>query len=209
MLHRLRSSIHVANGLVQVCATAVGLFLALGLDHWKTQRAHREAALQSRMAILAELKLNRVELQREIDRTRDGLKALKPLQARMLKREPVQTGALDHLGFSLATLRSAAWETSLATQSLSHMEPWRVARISEAYAMQKDLEQLHHSLLNQVPAMSRLLVSRDPSREPGFLADLSTLVTYYEVDLGSAKDTLQSYEAALNACLDAGAVPAR
>ncbi|HJV21596.1 MAG TPA: hypothetical protein VJ570_02815 [Holophagaceae bacterium] len=205
MLHRLRSSIHVTNVLVQVCATTVGLFLALGLDHWKTQRAHQADARQARAAILEELKLNQVELRREIDRTRDSLKALQPLMARTLKGEHVEMGSHNHLGFSLATLRSAAWETSLATQSLSHMEPWRVGHISEAFSMQKDLEQLHRSMLNQVPTMSRLLMSREPDRDPAFRADLSTLITFYEVDLGSARDTLKSYEAAMAACLDGAA----
>lgn len=200
MLTRLRSSIHVANGLVQVCATAIGLLLALGLDQWKTRRAHREDARQARQAISEELRLNRGELQREIERTRASLKVLQPLQTRLLKREPVTTQAMGSFGFSLATLRGAAWDTSVATQSLSHMEPWRVARISEAYAMQKDLEQLHRSVLNQIPAMSRVLTVRDPNREPAFLTDVSTLITYFEVDLGSAKETLAAYEAALAAC---------
>ena len=147
------------------------------------------------------MKLNLGELQREIERTRDSLKALLPLQAQLLKRERIETRSLNHIGFSLATLRSAAWQTSLATQALNHMEPWRVARISEAFSMQKDLEQLHHSVLNQVPTMSRLLMSREPNRDPAFLADLSTLITFFEVDLGSAKETLQSYDAAMAACL--------
>lgn len=207
MLQRLRASIHVANLLVQVAATTVGLFLALGLDHWKTQRTHREEARLTRLALAEELRLNRTELLREIERTRASLQALRPLQARMMKRQPIGTGHLEHLGFSLATLRSAAWEAGLATQALGHMEPWRVARISEAFSRQKDLEQLHHSVLDQIPAMSRLLVSRDPNRDPAYLAELSALITYYEVDLGSAQETLAGYEAALAACQETAVRP--
>ncbi|HJV89423.1 MAG TPA: hypothetical protein VJ623_03880 [Holophagaceae bacterium] len=202
MLHRLRSSIHVANMLVQICATAVGLLLALGLDQWKSERAHRETARQARGFILEELKLNQKEVLREVEVTRAGLAQLRPLQAKHLKGERIDKHPLERVQFSLATLRASAWQTSMATQAVTHMEPWRVARISEAFAMQGDLDEVHRSLMAAIPTMSRLLVAEHPEQVPTFAADLATLITFFEMDLGSARDTLKTYEAAMAACQD-------
>jgi hypothetical protein len=200
MLTRLRSSIHVANGLVQVCATAIGLLLALGLDHWKTQRAHRETARQAMGYIQEELKLNREEVQRELKVLQGSLALLRPLQQKQLKGERLDKRPLEHLRFSMATLRSSAWQTSMATQAVTHMEPWRVARISEAFALQADLDRVHQTLMAQIPAMTRLLVTEAPDRSPAFAPDLAALITFFEMDLGSARETLKAYEAALAAC---------
>lgn len=200
MLTRVRSSIHVANGFVQVCATAIGLLLALGLDQWKTTRTHRETARQSLGYIQEELKLNREEVNREVKVMRAGLALLRPLQQKQLKREPLDKRPFEHLRFSMATLRASAWQTSMATQAVTHMEPWRVARISEAFALQADLDRVHQTLMAQIPTMTRLLVAEVPERTPTFPADLAALITFFEMDLGSGQETLKAYEAALAAC---------
>ncbi len=200
MLTRLRSSLHLANGLVQVCATAIGLLLALGLDQWKTARAQQVAARQAEVLLVTELKLNREEVRREVEVMRSGLAKLRPVQQTLLRGGSLDKRPLEHLQLSMATLRSSAWQTGMATQAVTHLESGRLARLSEAFALQQDLDRVHQTLMTQIPTMTRLLLAKAPERSPNFAPDLAALISFFEMDLGSAQETLKAYETALAAC---------
>ena len=142
-------------------ATFLGLLMALGLESWHQSHLHAEAARHSRAFIARELEANRRELGSEQDSIRKFLPALdqmrKSLEACLGERRACAEDVLSmkELRVSIATLRNASWEASVATQAIAHMESWRVERIANTFALQKDLEAIHAQFLQRLFALAR------------------------------------------------------
>ena len=196
-------------------ATFLGLLMALGLESWHQSHLHAEAARHSQAFIARELEANRRELERELDSVHKCLPALdrmrKSLEARLGdRRGPAQAFlSMEDLRVSIATLRNASWEASVATQSVAHMESWRVERIANTFALQKDLEAIHAQFLQRLFALVRqaendrggVLLAKLPAPQARqMLGDLREAMVSLGVIRRSAQDLDKAMAGALEAC---------
>ena len=188
-------------------ATFLGLLMALGLESWHQSHLHAEAARHSQAFIAR-------ELERELDSVHKCLPALdrmrKSLEARLGdRRGPAQAFlSMEDLRVSIATLRNASWEASVATQSVAHMESWRVERIANTFALQKDLEAIHAQFLQRLFALVRqaendrggVLLAKLPAPQARqMLGDLREAM----VSLGVIRASVQGLQKAMAGALEA------
>jgi len=196
-------------------ATFLGLLMALGLESWHQSHLHAEAARHSRAFIARELEVNRRELEKEQASIRKCLPALdrmcKSLETRLGERRgPTQDFlSMEELRVNIATLRNASWEASVATQSVAHMESWRVERIANTFALQKDLEAIHAQFLQRLFALVRqaendrggVLLAKLPAPQARqMLGDLREAMVSLGVIRRSAQDLDKAMASALEAC---------
>ncbi len=195
-------------------ATFLGLLMALGLESWHQRHLHAGAAQHSRAFIARELEANRRELDRELASIQKCLPALdkmrKALEARLGERRgPTEDFlSMEDLRVSIATLRCASWEATVATQSIAHMESWRVERIANSFALQKDLEAVHAQFLQRLFALVRqaendrggvFLAKLPKPQARQMLGDLREAM----VSLGVIRTSVQELEKAMAVALEA------
>lgn len=195
-------------------ATFLGLLMALGMESWHQSHGHAKAAQHSRAFIARELESNRRELDRELASIQKCLPALdkmrRALEARLGERQgPIEDFlSMEDLSVSIATLRSASWEATVATQAIAHMESWRVERIANSFALQKDLEALHAQFFQRLLALVRqaendragVHLARLPEPQARqMLGDLREAM----VSLGVIRTSVQGLEKAMAGALEA------
>lgn len=130
----------------------VGILTALGLEHAIASHHHRQAAEQSRQQIVAELRTNLDEIRNDREQNRrwsipldelarvlkQDLKAGRS-QVEIRKRLQARHEGQSSIGFSIPTLRHAAWDVMVANQTAIHMDAATLHRYSAAYAFQADI----------------------------------------------------------------------
>ena len=103
MLRRFRDSHHFMAFFVQVCATSLGLLMALGIDQWKSDRARPQSVQQTCQALSSELTGDQAELRKELASLQKGRDALTFMRRVLvaLRKGPIPQG--DSLRTSVNT----------------------------------------------------------------------------------------------------------
>jgi hypothetical protein len=139
---------------LEVALITTGVLLALAGEQCVAESAHhRELAHASLLRFRSEFQANRAEVLRVRDR---HAKELKDLQAHQRQRQRdhgpssirgsrIPTPVLDTVTPS-SVYDYAAWDFSLATQSLAYIDPELVASMSSAYRMQEIYQQAHRAI---------------------------------------------------------------
>ena len=125
--------------LLEAASVVVAVLLAFAVDEWRDARAKREVAERAQRSILSELRANRDELGRTHAANAAHLKDLEATLEK-LEAEPHAKDAQVQLGFNVAELSDAAWETARTTQAAQLMSfDWVVdiARVYETQALYK------------------------------------------------------------------------
>lgn len=218
MLRRFKDSHHFMAFFVQVCATALGLLIALGIDQWKTGREHRRLVAQTCQAIRQELTENQAELKAETTSTGTLLGQCAFLQ-RLLKAHlagpipqdsPLRAEAkADHpFSWHIATLQSTSWDVAVATQALAHMEPTRLQKLSRAFTMQRELKGMRDLALAKVAPITKVGALLDLDRPldltraelKAFAQELDEFLLLLQSVKGIARDLDKAAAEAIQTC---------
>lgn len=149
--HRRHSLVKI---LLEVVLITTGVFLGLAGEGWRESRDHRELAEQSLLRFRDEFKANRAEVlrvhQRHVDEEKGLLEYFNASGPQLLAHlldpskpipSPVPDNVIDSAGFDYS-----AWDVALATESLAHIDPELVAKISGAYQMQRMIDKDHEAI---------------------------------------------------------------
>jgi len=135
--HRLREKL--PEILLEAGSVVVAVLLAFAVDEWRDARAKRELAERAKRGILSEIQANRDELSHTLAANASHLKDLEATLA-ALDADPGARHAQVQLGFNVAELSDAAWETTRTTQAAQLMPfEWvvEIARVYETQAIYK------------------------------------------------------------------------
>jgi len=196
-------------------ATFLGLLMALALESWHQSHQHAKTAEFARTFITRELEANRAEVKVEMESIhREGpkiLNAIKALEQRVgeAPAEPKCELPKEQFALSLATLPTSSWEASVATQSFSYMEPWRVEKIAQAFTIQRSLQNTHTLLVPRLFSLSRLspvvagqirLDQVSQAQASAILGDLREAMIALNSAYTTAKELDQAMAEAIKAC---------
>lgn len=205
---------------VQVCATALGLLIALGIDQWKTERAHRQLVVQTCESIRRELTANHAELRQEMASVESSsadlrfyLRLVKAYQKGPIPKDsPLREEAKKPHPFSwhIATLQSASWDAALANQALTYMEISRVEAFSKAFTIQRDLRSLRDQVIGKTGSLSKVEHLMDLDAPAALTATelrdlasgLNDFIVLFASSRGSVMDLQSAYEVAFQATRD-------
>ncbi|MBO9663806.1 hypothetical protein [Dokdonella sp.] len=135
--------------LIEAGSIVIALLLAFAVNAWNERRQESERAEAARSAILAELRAN----QQEIDSARGTLKDIvATLQGALDGSKPATHELNVNLGISL--LSSAAWRTTLATQTSQRIDFAWITRVAKLYELQDNFLRVQNAAVDQLAALS-------------------------------------------------------
>jgi len=153
----------------EVAMISVGVFLGLAGEQWREARRHRELAEQALRAFRKEIAANRTTVAAVQGYHVERLKELRAyFDAKPADRKNVSI----HLTKSAnpAYVDRTAWQLSMATQSLTYIEPDLAYALSNVYGVQASLEEETQGF---VQGMFAGMFARPLSQDAdGFLAAL-------------------------------------
>lgn len=133
----MRKPAWLAEVIVQSIAVTVSILLALWVDQWKQHRAARDLATESMSNFATEIRQNEARLD-DVLPYHEGLRSM--LQ-QVEKRHTLHTqaefqSAIGIDGLRPPSLLQTAWQTSVATGALTHLDYETVAALSLTYTLQ-------------------------------------------------------------------------
>ncbi len=178
----LESDIPWRRLLLETVVIIFSVLLALVLDDWRTSRDERQLVKSVSYSLLVELERN----QRLLEALLPYHEGMQERLVAYLEGPPASGGmpSLEALGFE-AELGTApafsrgAWETAVASESLTHMSVERVFVLSTAYTMQEDTTRALARLATHQDAylVAQLEGERPASAARGYLLALDGALT--------------------------------
>lgn len=146
-----REGIDLGDAAVQFIAVVVGIVLGLFISQWSGHRHQQQAVNEAMRAIRAELVANRDALRKNAEYLYKAaaIIAKEPANQNQPPRACYQWN--NWQGTSSANLTDAAYQTAIATQTLSYMPFEQAQRVAKVYGAQHNRKQglslLHDKLL--------------------------------------------------------------
>jgi hypothetical protein len=169
------------KGLFEVVLIAVGVFLAMEVDQWRTGREHREQARASLERLKAELETNR----KAVAAVREYHVELHGRVRAYLDPATRESTAVRMQGIRPVAFEQTAWELAIATQSLADIDSTLAFELARVYGVQRTYTGLTNGML-------QAMYLRPPSEhlEPF----LHTLRVYLDDIVGLEPELLKTYE---------------
>jgi len=134
-----RDRIYSARGFfLELLVVTAGVLIALSLEGLREWNHYRSLAREARETIAREIADNKREIDGmldDVDKRKENLETALGFADEMLKTKKTDIHTLD-VGFTLAELSGASWQTAERTGALSHMEYSEVQKYSRLYAAQ-------------------------------------------------------------------------
>lgn len=133
----MRKPAWLAEVIVQSIAVMVSILLALWVDQWKQRRAARDLAMESMSNFAKEIRQNEARL----DDVLPYHEAIRSMLQQVEKSHSIHTQAEFQNAIGLDGLRppsllQTAWQTSVTTGALTHLDYETVAALSFTYTLQ-------------------------------------------------------------------------
>jgi hypothetical protein len=132
--------------LLEAGSVVFAILLALGVDQWREERAHRDLARRARETILSELRANRAELQ---SAHRANETVVNQLQDQLAKLRAGDAKSV-HTSLELAQLSGAAFQAAQSTQALQFVELDWLVRVARVYELQRTYVAAQEGALTEV-----------------------------------------------------------
>lgn len=189
--------------LVEISTITVGILIALSLEAGVEAWHHRELVEQARANLRRELEDNRKGLAKALTTERSAVAGLGRMndyaKSRLSGGRPGEPMIALHVDF--AEMRTAAWESTVATQALSHM-PYEDAQVfALAYSASRTFNGLQQEARKPYIEMAATL-----DGDPGAMTDEQLRETqravalnrmYAATALATGQDLLKVYDRAL------------
>jgi hypothetical protein len=192
----------VGKFLFELATITAGVLIALSIDSAVDWYRERALVREARANISSELRSNRAELDRFLQRIpaiREQMgKALDLVAALEARRS---AGNELELGFNIIQLNRSSLDTAQATGAQGFMNYEEVNRYTKVYGLQQQFNVLQERLLAEwIPLLNFSHVGPDKMNERE-LSDLKvrtlTVMSYLHVQAGVGKGLLEQYDAAL------------
>lgn len=155
----------VRDFFLHIFTITIGLLIALGLESLVEWRHHVHLGHEAAANIRRELDSNRKEVQlvlAAVPQEQQGLKDLADLLKQREAGKPTNLKRAE-VGFTLATLRDASWQTASATGALTYIPYDEAQRFAEVYQLQKQFDALQSGALQPGIALQGTISTGDPN----------------------------------------------
>ena len=152
--------------MLHLLTITIGLLIALGLEGLVEWRHHQNLRHEAATNIRKEMAVNRKELTELLAAIPGEQSSLTGMLANLQDRQagrPMQ-GERRRLNMKIAGLQDASWQTANATGALAYMEFDEVQQYAAAYQLQKQLDGLQNSAVDNVVGLQALLATADPEK---------------------------------------------
>lgn len=155
----------VRDFFLHIFTITIGLLIALGLESFVEWRHHVHLGHEAAANIRQELDSNRKELQQVLSAVPQEQRSLKSFADFLQQREAGKPTDLKRaeVGFTLASLRDASWQTASATGALTYIPYVEVQRFAESYQLQKQFDTLQSDALQPGIALQGTIGAGDPN----------------------------------------------
>lgn len=133
----MRKPAWLAEVIVQSIAVTVSILLALWVDQWKQQRAERTLAREAMDNFVTEIRRNDARLD-DVLPYHEGLQSLLTgaESSHLIRTQADFQSTVGVDGLRPPSLLQTAWQTSIATGALTHLDYETVAALSLTYTLQ-------------------------------------------------------------------------
>ncbi len=188
----MRVRLPIEQLLVETFSVVLGILVALAVNDWRENREHARLAAQVVTSFQREIATNDSALTERAAYHRAMADSLGALVARSAGREP--PGGLRAIrgwhGITPVLLRSAAWESALATQALSYVDYRTVADLSRIYEQQRRLDAISTGFIATMFT---------PGFQTGGFGSIASMASYLQDIAGAEGRLKQEYDAELRA----------
>lgn len=161
----------------EIAVVAVGILLALGVNGLVEVGKDAKQRMETRQAIIAEMKENRAAAAANLEALQLSREQLETMIELTAEGRPVT----DIASYSLVAMQSAAWDTAIATQSLSLLPQPTVRLWAKVYSGQSILMDSQDRAVDAVQQMTGFDYSgNDPETLRGLriaAGSISTMIT--------------------------------
>lgn len=133
----MRKPAWLAEVIVQSIAVTVSILLALWVDQWKQRRSARELATESMSNFVTEIQRNEARVD-DILPYHEGIRSMLQSEetSHSIHTQAEFQNAIGVDGLRPPSLLQTAWQTSVATGALTHLDYETVAALSLTYTLQ-------------------------------------------------------------------------
>jgi len=123
----------ITKALLEVALVAIGVFLGMAADQWRSDRQHRAQARDALQRFRVEVQAN----QAAVDKVQDLHANLRTAIAGYLDPKTREKTNLQMNGFQPVVFEHTAWDLALATQSLADLDPTLAFELARVYGLQE------------------------------------------------------------------------
>ena len=123
----------ITKALLEVALVAIGVFLGMAADQWRSDRQHREQARDALQRFRVEIQTN----QAAVDKWKDYHATLRASIGAYLDPHTREKTNLSMEGFQPVVFEHTAWDLALATQSLVDIDPPLAFELARLYGLQQ------------------------------------------------------------------------
>jgi len=136
----------VWKGIFEIALIAIGVFLALMADQWRSDRQHRDQARDALQRFKVEIQTN----QAAIDTVKDYHAMMRTAVGAYLDPKTRAATNLQLAGIQPTIFEHTAWDLALATQSLADIDPELAFELARLYGMQQTYAGLTGGLMQSM-----------------------------------------------------------
>jgi hypothetical protein len=154
-----KTSVWLPRVLFESLLITVSILSALALDEWREERQNADNSKKALSNFLSEIQQNKAAID-DAAPFNQGLRHV--LSKRQEVREIESVGQFVGMmeSYTPAVLRSTAWETALATGSLSKMDYSLVSALSLTYGLQNRYQELNRTGMSELTSPQNLTAER-------------------------------------------------
>jgi len=170
----------VFKALLEMVFVALGVFLAMAADQWRTDRQHEEGARAALQRFKTEIEANKAAVEKVMDYHVQTRKAI----IAYLNPKLRDTTSLKLNGLQPVNFEHTAWDLAIATQALADVDPAIAFELTRIYAQQQMTAGLTAGLM-------QAMYLRPPTEQ--LIPFLHSVKVYYDDLMFQEPALLESY----------------
>jgi hypothetical protein len=193
----------VREFLIEISTITVGILIALSLEAGVEAWHHHELVEQARANLRKELEDNRDGLMKSLATERSAVAGLNRMSAYLRSRSVGDKAAGEDIAINVdfTEMRTAAWESTVATQALAHMPYEEAQALALAYSASRTFNGLQQEARKPYIEMAATLGDDPSSMSQEQVRDTQRAIglnrMYATTTVKTGQDLLKVYDRAL------------
>lgn len=202
-IHIPKMAHSVREFLIEISTITVGILIALSLEAGVEAWHHHELVEQARANLRKELEDNRDGLMKSLATERSAVAGLNRMSAYLRSRSAGDKAAGEDIAINVdfTEMRTAAWESTVATQALAHMPYEEAQALALAYSASRTFNGLQQEARKPYIEMAATLGDDPSSMSQEQVRDTQRAIglnrMYATTTVKTGQDLLKVYDRAL------------
>lgn len=193
----------VREFLAEISTITVGILIALSLEAGVEALHHQELVEQARANLRRELEDNRNGLEKALATERSAVAGLNRMSAFLQSESAGEKAAGENIAINIdfTEMRTAAWESTVATQALAHMPYDEAQALALAYSASRTFNGLQQEARKPYVEMAATMADDPTSMSKEQVAETQRAIRlnrmYATTTVQTGEDLLKVYDRAL------------